>query len=82
MPREGVKEMLTTESESKHSGPLKMIMTLNLLSSHHVAGAVLSACHASSHVILKTAPKGVIIPILGMRKLWFVARYPDHTHRK
>lgn len=74
MPREGVKEMLTAESESKRAGPLKMMMTLNLLSSHHVAGAVLSACHASSYVILKTAPKGVIIPILEMRGLWFVAR--------
>lgn len=74
MPREGMKVMLTTESESKHLGLLKMIMTLNLLSSHHVAGAVLSACHASSYVILKTAPKGVIIPILEMRKLWFSAK--------
>jgi hypothetical protein len=36
MPREGVKEMLTTGSE--YLGLLKMIMTLNLLSSHHVAG--------------------------------------------
>ena len=52
MPREGVKEMLTTGSE--HLGLLKMIMTLNLLSSHHVAGTALSACHASSYVILTT----------------------------
>lgn len=74
MPREGVKEMLMTGSESKHLGLLKMIMTLNLLSSHHVAGAVLSTCHASSYVTLKTAPKGVIIPILEMRRLWFIAK--------
>ena len=72
MPREGMKEMLTTGSE--HLGLLKMIMTLNLLSSHHVAGTALSACHASSYVILKTAPKGVIIPILEMRRLRFIAK--------
>lgn len=68
----GVTEMLMTGNESKHLGLMKMI--LDILKSHHVSGTVLSACHASSCVILKTAPKGIIITILEMRKLWFLAK--------
>ena len=74
MPSVGVTEMLMAGNESKHLGLMKMIITLDLLKSHHVSGAVLSACHASSRVILKTAPKGIIITILEMRKLWFLAK--------
>lgn len=59
-----------------------MAMTLDCLKSYQVSGTVLSAFHASSHLILKTHPRGVIIPILEMRKLCFIVNYlaRRHTH--
>lgn len=57
-----------------YSELMEMKMALNLLRYYHAAGTVLTALHASSHLILKTSPSDVIIPILEMREPGFIVK--------
>lgn len=68
--------------KSQSSEQMRMVMTLDWLKSYQASGTVLSAFHASSHLILKTSPRDIIIPIWVMRKLCFIVKYLARRHTR